>query len=458
MKSAKSIKNIITVAAIILISTLCLNISFAMTKATIIVETANLRKEASEDSTILEQISLNEEVEILEKTNDWYKVKYKGIRGYVRKDLLAVNGEKQEESETQNTTKNETNSQEQASEEKTEETSSNVKNQEDKKENTEQETNEEKKEPQLGKNKVLEDMSIRILPLINASTVGEVKKDEEITVLEIINDWAYIQKENIQGWIILSKLEKVEEPTQTVEASSQETVIKTCYINGSTVNLRKEATTSSESLAKLALNTKVDVLSEENGWSKVKVEDKTGFILSSLLSSTKKSTTSRGSTTSRTKTATTNTTKNTTTAKSTTQKTETQSNTTTPQETSTTSGKGSEVVAYAKKYLGSRYVYGGSSPSGFDCSGFTSYVYKHFGVGLSRTAASQSGNGKSVSSLQQGDLVFFRGSKGSSIGHVGIYIGGNSFIHAATSKTGVIISSLSENYYKTRYVGARRIF
>ena len=93
MKSAKSIKNIITVAAIILISTLCLNISFAMTKATIIVETANLRKEASEDSTILEQISLNEEVEILEKTNDWYKVKYGEYTGYISKEYTKVIGE-----------------------------------------------------------------------------------------------------------------------------------------------------------------------------------------------------------------------------------------------------------------------------------------------------------------------------------------------------------------------------
>ena len=103
--------------------------------------------------------------------------------------------------------------------------------------------------------------------------------------------------------------------------------------------------------------------------------------------------------------------------------------------------------------------HGGSSPSkGFDCSGFTTYVYKHFGVSLSRTSSGQSGNGKSVSkeNMQAGDVICFSNSSGSKkIGHVGIYIGGGKFIHAANSKKGVIISNVTgAGFY---FVTARRV-
>lgn len=124
------------------------------------------------------------------------------------------------------------------------------------------------------------------------------------------------------------------------------------------------------------------------------------------------------------------------------------------------SSKGQQIVDYAMGFLGSRYVYGGSSPSGFDCSGFTKYVYKHFGYDLNRSASDQLRNGVSVprSELQPGDLVMFRksGSK-KRASHVGLYIGGNQFIHASTSKVGVIISDMNSSYYKSGFVDARRI-
>lgn len=126
------------------------------------------------------------------------------------------------------------------------------------------------------------------------------------------------------------------------------------------------------------------------------------------------------------------------------------------------SSSGSGVVDYAMQYLGYRYCYGGSSPSsGFDCSGFAKYVYANFGVTLNRTASAQMDNGTAVSKseLQPGDLVFFlkAGSGASRASHVGIYIGGNQFIHASTSSTGVIISDMDSAYYTTGFVGARRI-
>jgi cell wall-associated NlpC family hydrolase len=111
------------------------------------------------------------------------------------------------------------------------------------------------------------------------------------------------------------------------------------------------------------------------------------------------------------------------------------------------------VVAIAMRYLGVPYVWGGASPAGFDCSGFTMYVYAQVGVSLPHNAAAQYGYGTPVSrsQLAPGDLVFFDG-----LGHVGIYVGGGSFIHAPHTGDVVKISSLS-GWYAATFVGGRRL-
>jgi len=112
------------------------------------------------------------------------------------------------------------------------------------------------------------------------------------------------------------------------------------------------------------------------------------------------------------------------------------------------------VVATAMQYLGIPYVYGGASPSGFDCSGFVMYVYAQSGVSLPHNAAAQYGYGTPVSreELQPGDLVFFDG-----LGHNGISIGGDQFIHSPHTGDVVKISSLSDSWYASTWVGARRL-
>lgn len=115
--------------------------------------------------------------------------------------------------------------------------------------------------------------------------------------------------------------------------------------------------------------------------------------------------------------------------------------------------------------IGTRYRSGASGPSGFDCSGFTSYVYRQIGIDLSRSSRGQYTQGEAVASndLQKGDLVFFTSpGSGRSIGHVGIVVDYDpmkknfSFIHASTSK-GVTVSKSTEPFYSRRFVGARRI-
>ena len=122
------------------------------------------------------------------------------------------------------------------------------------------------------------------------------------------------------------------------------------------------------------------------------------------------------------------------------------------------SGKGASIVSTAYKYLGVRYVWGGTSPSGFDCSGLVQYVCRANGISVPRVAASQRSAGRYVSreNLQPGDLVFF--SNGGGISHVGIYIGGGNMIHAPHTGDVVKVASINSSYRVSHYAGAVRVW
>jgi len=115
----------------------------------------------------------------------------------------------------------------------------------------------------------------------------------------------------------------------------------------------------------------------------------------------------------------------------------------------------------AKKHLGGKYVWGGTNPKGFDCSGYTQYIYEKEGVSIPRTAYEQSKVGKEVSryKLKKGDLLFFLTdkSRGIPVTHVGMYIGNGKFIHAASRRQGIIITSLEKSRYSSIFVKATRI-
>ena len=120
---------------------------------------------------------------------------------------------------------------------------------------------------------------------------------------------------------------------------------------------------------------------------------------------------------------------------------------------------GAEIAKLAHNYIGSRYSYGSSGPNTFDCSGFTSYLYKQYGYSLPRTSTSQSQIGVQVGKdgLVPGDILCFSNRRDRKVNHVGIYVGESKFIHASTSVRGVVMDDLNSDYFSKNYVCARRI-
>ena len=458
MKSKKEIiVGIILAVLIILVS----NKSMATT-ATVNTDTLKLRKEASTDSDVLSLLNLGEKLEVIEKAGDWYKVKVNNKTGYVSKDYIKVS----EEVSNNNVEEENVDNINQTTNTQTP-TETTVIEEEQQEETNNQNTSYINKEL-----KIIKDTNCYILPLINSNILTNLKKDSKVTIKSEVNGWIYVETEELTGWILTSsvdianldtqsnneqinsqepkveesnKTEKTEEQntqTTTTETKTEEPTVtpvteKTMYVNTASIYMRKGAGTNYEVVDSLILNSSVIVTGEINDWYQVKVSGKTGYIAKRLLSSKK-------------------------TEESTTRSSEERTNN---QEQTTTNNvvtsKGEEVVNYAKQYLKCKYVYGASGPSTFDCSGFTMYVFKHFGISLSHSATAQSKKGTYVAkeNLQPGDLVFFKDYQTmDGIGHCGIYVGDGNFIHAS-SGTGycVKLSTLLTGSYNTRYSTARRI-
>ena len=466
----KRYKNL-TIIVLMTIFLLILSGKAEATTGKINTETARLREEPNTTSTILEQLNENDEVEILEEEDNWYKVKAnvngQKITGYVSAKL--VDAEKTTSTIVEDNTNTVDN--------KTTETTPEVTT------NTEPEKEEpltdidvsddikEKKEYDLQ-----QEAEVKILPIMSSNT--KCKLSGKVKTVTILNDWCKIECDKSCGWIrtnVLKKLVKMEEDaTETSASTTNDTTSenstnnsnnttsvkelnKTGYVKVEGLTVRKGPSTSTEAINGLSKNDKVDIIGETDGWYQIKLKGEVGYVSAKYISDTKVTeTTSRSGSTIRNAEEQ----EKTEEVEETNTETEETDETDTNTVSSSTGISGAEVVEYAKQYLGYKYVAGGSSPSiGFDCSGFTIYVYKHFGISLNRSSRDQIKNGVAVSknNLQPGDILIFNGSSNTSIGHVGIYVGGNDFIHAANSREGVIITSLSSSYYQKRYVGARRV-
>lgn len=432
--------------------------SFATFTGVVNTETARMRAEANTTSNIVALVSQDEKVEILEKSGDWYKVKYKDNTGYIYAQYVDNKDNKSEQSTNNTTAPNNTVSNTTINNE-TENNNAVENTQTSVEVSTTAETNTADEKIIENNTQILfvEDASLKLVPLINSTEIKSLKANTPVTVLDYANGWYFVNSEDAQGWVRKEKLDTLKQTQKESESKIEETVAEdttteteektetktTKYVNVEKANLREKASKDSSTVQSISKNTVVTVVGTEGTWSKVEVDGKTGYILSELLSSDK------------VKESTNNTTKDKNT-------TSTKNNVTNRGEEvdRSQSANSGNVVSYASSFLGTRYILGGASPSGFDCSGFTMYVYGKYGVSLAHSARAQSSVGTAVdrANLQAGDLVLFKGATGNSIGHVGIYIGGNNFIHASNPSDGVKITSMSTSYYQTRYVTSRRVF
>ena len=394
--------------------------SFALT-GVITDITVNVREKPTTESNRIMFVTEDDVVEVLEKDGDWYKIKFKNTVGYVFSKYIKVDEELLEEKNIE------------AVEEIESETST-IDNL---------------------KLEIKNGINVKYIPNISSLTLETITEDVTIEIIEELDKWSYICYNNTYGWVLTESISEINQKSTDIETEKKDNnVEKIAYIKANFVNLRKEKSTSSEIISRLNINNEIQVLdSSDSKWYKIKYGELIGYVVKEyvadekqIISENKKETSSRdGENIDRnleTYTVTNN---------------ELTIETVNKDEDKIT---GEDIAEYAKTFVGYKYVYGGSSPStGFDCSGLVQYVYKHFGYSISRTATTQSKDGVAVSkeNLQLGDIVVFKDTSLKDIGHVGIYIGNNQFVHASEPKVGVKISALSDGKYPQRYVTARRI-
>ena len=278
-------------------------------------------------------------------------------------------------------------------------------------------------------------------PSTGYSILNTYDRGKALTVLGVQGDWTLCQIDGVTGYVYSQYVQASANagasaagtaagtlpvaaspsPTPAGTGSSAASAVSsgtlTGYIKGNNVRFRKNPDASSDIIRELFYGNAVTITGTSGDWTAILYEGEFGFVFSQFVATGSYQPVSTGGTAS-----------------------------------------GREIADYALQYVGTPYHWGGTDPStGFDCSGFAYYVFRHFGYTLNRVASEQALNGRhiDVSELQPGDLLcFYSGS--SYIGHVGIYIGNNTFVHAATSTTGVITSELT-GYYAKRGFEARRI-
>lgn len=271
-------------------------------------------------------------------------------------------------------------------------------------------------------------LRLREKPGTSAAVLTTLEANTRVVVLEDVQDgWYRVSYQDKTGYL---SADYVGVSTQ-LDADLGNGKVTT---EGGSLNVRSGPGTENSKVMSLRSGTVVRIIGMESGWYKIEYHGQTGYVSSDYMVTCSAAQSSKGYGPT--------------------------ADTTGTIGNGLSSEAGLEIVAYAEKFLGTPYVYGGNGPNSFDCSGFVKYVFTHFGYSVNRTASTQLSNGTSVSKdqLQPGDIVFFKNAGDThAASHVGIYIGGETFIHASSDTRKVEYSSLVTSNNAKKYIAARRI-
>ena len=328
----------------------------------------NFRKGPGTNYSSLAKLSTGDKVEYIETVGSWEKVKYNGTEGFVYSDyVVKYIGNEEDETVKEN------------------------------------------------KQVTASSLNFRKGPGTNYEVIRGLSKGTKVGVISEINGWSKINHNGTIGYVSSKYL-----GTINSEGGQEDNEIKeNKQVTASSLNFRKGPGTNYEVIRGLSKGTKVGVISEINGWSKINHNGTIGYVSSKYLGTINSDDGCDNS----------------------------------------QSSSVDKVISIAKQQLGKKYVWGSEGPNTFDCSGFTMYSFKNgAGVNLPRVSREQSKYGKYVSkgNLQKGDLIFFDTNGDGVVNHVGIYIGNDEFIHSSSGAGKVLISKLS-GYYNSKFTNARRV-
>lgn len=403
----------------------------SLKEGVVTVQYLNVRRNPGTDSDIIGQLLKDTTVKINESSGSWHLITYKSLTGWVHGDYIELkqNGTElpavqQSSGQTQGTGTSSgsagASSEASGSGEASGGASGSGKNSSEASAETPKSAGSGAEEGKETAVVTANALNVRENAGTSAKVIAQLSSGMEVKVLEEggIKDeyaWYKVSYGKITGWVAGEYISFKKEP------------IDEGAVNVDVANTRKGPGLDHDVVSKLEKGSKVSIYSWYDEWYKIKLEDGSFAWIFGELVTTRKDLLMRGIIASRGEAA--------------------------------SSSLGQQIVNYAKRFLGVKYVWGGTSPNGFDCSGLVQYVYKQFGIKLNRVAEDQAKQGTTVSrsQLRPGDLLFFNTSSGSSIDHVGMYIGSNQFIHASNGRKKVLIDPLDTGYYSSRLIIAKRI-
>ncbi|HFU7088243.1 peptidase M24 [Bacillus anthracis] len=369
---------------------------------TVNVSSLRVRTGPSTSHTTVGSVTKGQVVQVVGEVQDWFKINYAGQTAYVSKDYVTKGGSSDNATQGNNQNNNQNN---------------NV-------------------TVQTGGTYVVNATSLRVRtgPATYHSVIGGVLNGTTLNVIGSEGSWFKVNYQGKTGYVSSEFTKFVKGGTTTPEQPKQpekpnQGAIGDYYINASALNVRSGEGTNYRIIGALPQGQKVQVISENSGWSKINYNGQTGYIGTRYLSKTPVG----GAIDNKPNNNNNN-------------------NNNNSNNNNNNSGDSSSILAYAKSMQGVPYVWGGTSANGVDCSGYIYHVFKKFGHNISRqSVAGYWGSLPQTSNPQPGDLIYFQNTYKSGPSHMGIYLGGGSFIQAGDK--GVAIASLSNSYWKSHFLG-----